>query len=110
MKGTHLGEFEELVLLTVAVLYDNAYGVAVQEEIRQRSGRKPSISTIHSTLHRLQQKGFVDSRYDGATHKRGGRRKLLFTVTMAGENAINNNRELREGLWKDIPKLAFRYN
>ena len=109
MKGTHLGEFEELVLLTVAVLFDEAYGVAVQREIKARSGRQVSISTIHSTLHRLLQKGFVDSRYDGATPKRGGRRKLLFRVTMAGEKALNTNRELRNTLWSDIPKLAFQF-
>ncbi len=108
MKGTHLGEFEELVLLTVAVLFDNAYGVAIQKEIKERSGRKVSISTVHSTLHRLQQKGFVDSRYDGATPKRGGRRKLLFTMTMAGEKALNSNRNLRNDLWKDIPDIAFK--
>lgn len=110
MKGTHLGEFEELVLLTVAVLYDEAYGVAVQQEIKERSGRQVSISTIHSTLHRLQKKGFVDSRYDGATPKRGGRRKLLFRVTMAGEKAIQTNRELRNKLWQDIPRIAFQFN
>ncbi len=110
MKGTYLGEFEELVLLTVAVLYDEAYGVAVQNEICQRSGRKVSISTIHSTLHRLHKKGFVDSRYDGATPKRGGRRKLLFRVTMAGEKALQTNRDLRNQLWKDIPNIAFQYN
>jgi len=57
MKGTHLGEFEELILLTVAVLYDNAYGVAVQKEINDRTGRTVTISTVHSALKRLEKKG-----------------------------------------------------
>ena len=107
MKGTQLGEFEELVLLTVAVLYDEAYGVAIREEIEKHCNRSPSISTIHSTLHRLEGKGFVVSRYDGATPKRGGRRKHLFRVTPAGEGALIQSREMRNNLWGLIPKLAF---
>lgn len=107
MKGTHLGEFEELVLLTVAVLYDNAYGVAVQEEITKRSGRKVTISTVHAALHRLEKKGFLKSRQGEATAKRGGRRKLLFRVTYAGEKALQKNRDLRNNLWDGIPDLAF---
>ena len=107
MKGTHLGEFEELVLLTVAVLYDNAYGVAVQKEIKDRSGRSVTISTVHAALKRLGQKGFVQSKYGGASPQRGGRRKLLFQVTLAGKKALKTSKELRNNLWKDIPELAF---
>lgn len=107
MKGTHLGEFEELVLLTVALLYDEAYGVAVQEEIAKRSGRNVTISTVHAALHRLDKKGFVKSRQGEATAKRGGRRKLLFTVTYAGEKALQKNRDLRNSLWDGISDIAF---
>lgn len=107
MKGTYLGEFEELVLLTVAFLYDNAYGVAVQEEIAKQSGRKVTISTVHAALHRLEKKGFAKSREGEATSKRGGRRKLLFTVTYAGEKALQKNRNLRNNLWDGISDLAF---
>ncbi len=109
MKGTHLGEFEELVLLIVAVLYDNAYGVAIQEEIARRSGRKVTISTVHSALHRLNKKGYVTSQYGEATAKRGGRRKLLFLVSPAGEKALSLSRSLRNDLWDAIPELAFKF-
>jgi len=109
MKGTHLGEFEEVVLLIVAVLYDNAYGVAIQEEIAKRSGRKVTISTVHSALHRLDKKGYATSRYGEATATRGGRRKLLFTVTPAGEKVLNQSRRLRNDLWDSIPELAFKF-
>ncbi|NRB48796.1 MAG: helix-turn-helix transcriptional regulator [Saprospiraceae bacterium] len=109
MKGTHLGEFEELVLLIVAVLFDNAYGIAVQEEIAKRSGRKVTISTVHSALHRLDKKGYVTSRYGEATATRGGRRKLLFTVTPAGEGVLHQSRKLRNDLWDSIPELAFKF-
>lgn len=109
MKGTHLGEFEELVLLIAAVLFDHAYGVAVQEEIAKRSGRKVTISTVHSALHRLEKKGFVKSRYGQATATRGGRRKLLFTLTPAGEKALSQSRKLRNELWDSIPDIAFKF-
>ena len=107
MKGTNLGEFEELVLLMIAVLFDNAYGVAIQNELQSRCNRSATISTIHSTLQRLEKKGFVVSRYDGATAERGGRRKHLFRVTTAGEKALTEAREMRNQLWNDIPNIAF---
>ena len=107
MKGTHLGEFEELVLLTVAVLYNNAYGVAVQKEIKNRSGRGVTISTVHAALKRLEQKGFAQSQYGDAVPERGGRRKLLFQVTTEGQKALELSRSLRNSLWDDIPSIAF---
>jgi PadR family transcriptional regulator, regulatory protein PadR len=107
MKGTNLGELEELVLLVVGVLFDEAYGVAIQEELVQRCERKATLSTIHVALHRLEEKGFLESRLDGATNERGGRRKLLFRVTKSGQKALTNAREMRNELWKAIPKTAF---
>jgi DNA-binding PadR family transcriptional regulator len=107
MKGTNLGELEELVLLVVGVLFDEAYGVAIQEELVQRCDRKATLSTIHVALHRLEEKGFLESRLDGATNERGGRRKLLFRVTKSGQKALTNAREMRNELWKAIPKTAF---
>lgn len=107
MKRTQIGELEELILLIVAALYDNAYGVAVMKEVEKQTGRKITISTVHAVLKRLEEKGFCESRYDGATSERGGRRKHLFRVTTAGEKALNESREIRNSLWKAIPKVAF---
>lgn len=107
MKGTNLGELEELVLLVVGVLFDEAYGVAIQEELLNRCERKATLSTIHVALHRLEEKGFLESRLDGATNERGGRRKLLFRVTKSGQKALAHAREMRNELWKAIPKTAF---
>ncbi|MEM6633364.1 MAG: PadR family transcriptional regulator [Bacteroidota bacterium] len=106
MKGTHLGEFEELVLLVVGVLYDQAYGIAIQDAIKSKCKRSVSLSTVHSTLHRLEKKGFLISRYDGATPKRGGRRKHLFRVSVAGERALVKSRNQRNELWQSIPNMA----
>ncbi|MEQ8472662.1 MAG: PadR family transcriptional regulator [Marinoscillum sp.] len=107
MKGTQLGELEEIILLTVGALYDEAYGIAVMKEVEHRTGRKITISTVHAALKRLEEKGFCESRYDGATHERGGRRKHLFRVTASGEKALHQSREIRNGLWNAIPNIAF---
>ena len=108
MRKTYLGELEEIVLLMVALLYDQAYGVAVTDAIGHQTGRSISISAIHATLHRLENKGFVKSDMAGATAERGGRRKRFFTVTPAGSSALHAIREVREQLWKQIPAKALR--
>lgn len=105
MRGTSLGEFEEIVLLTVAILNNDAYGLAIKDEIENRVGRKVTISTIHSTLNRLEKKGFLSSHLGGATQKRGGRNKRLFEVTSYGKKAINEAKELRNGMWQAIPSV-----
>lgn len=109
MKGTNLGEFEELVLLVVAALFDNAYGVAIQEELKNKLNRKATISTIHSTLQRLESKGFLVSQYGGSTDKRGGRRKHLFRVTKSGKHALEIARDTRSSLWDSISEPAFNW-
>ena len=109
MKGSNLGEFEELVLLSVGILFDNAYGVTIQQELLNRCNRKATLSTIHVALHRLEEKGFLESRFDGATNERGGRRKLLFRVTKAGKVALQNSIEVRISMWQAIPKNALGF-
>lgn len=109
MKGTHLGELEELILLAVAILFDDAYGIAIQNEISHRTNRSITISTVHAALKRLEDKGFLNSRYDGATPERGGRRKHLFRVTAAGEKALKTSWNIRNSMWGAIPKLAFAH-
>lgn len=108
MKGTSLGEFEELCLLAVALLQEDAYGVAVKQEIEGRTRRKSTISTIHSTLIRLEKKGFLKSRMGGATDERGGRAKRIFEITAFGKKAINEARNLRNNMWEDIPQLLWK--
>lgn len=108
MKGIELGEFEEIVLLTVALLYDDAYSVAVLEEIERRMDRSMNIGSVHRTLQRLEEKGFINSRFGDATTERGGRRKRLFTLSPAGERVLIDARNLRHELWAAIPKNALQ--
>jgi len=105
MKGTYLGEFEEIVLLTIGVLQEEAYGVAIKLEIEQRTSRTPSIGALHSALSRLEDKGFIKSREGGATKSRGGRRKRFYTITSAGESTLIKANELRNELFKLIPNF-----
>lgn len=108
MKGNHLGEFEELVLLSVGMLYDEAYGVRVQEALAQEAGREASISAVHATLYRLEKKGLLRSEMGDPTPERGGRRKRLFRVTGAGEQALRETRALRDKLWGLLLDPALR--
>ena len=103
MRRTYLGEFEEIVLLMVAVLDGEAYGVTISQEIERAMGRLVTFGTVHNTLIRLEEKGFVRSELGGATTQRGGRRKRLFRITVLGSRAIREIREVRDELWKQIP-------
>ena len=108
MKGTHLGEFEEIVLLTVGILYEDAYGLAITDEIEQRTGRNITISSVHKALNRLESKGFLTSRMGGATEERGGRQKRLFSITAYGKKALNDARDLRNNMYEAIPKVIWQ--
>ncbi|MFD2573029.1 PadR family transcriptional regulator [Spirosoma soli] len=107
MGRSYLGEFEELVLLAVAVLEGQAYGVTIATELKQRTSRTISLSGVHIALYRLEEKGFVRSELGGATAARGGRRKRLFTITAAGKQTLGEMREVRNELWNAIPKPSW---
>jgi DNA-binding PadR family transcriptional regulator len=109
MRRTSLGEFEEIVLLTIAILGDDAYGIRIMEEIKEQTGRALSISAIHATLQRLEDKGFVHSFMGGATAERGGRRKRFFTVNKAGSHILHEIRQQRQQLWQRVPDGVLRW-
>ena len=102
MRRSDLGEFEEIVLLTVAVLTPRAYSVVIAEELEQQTGKTVTTGAVHAALQRLEKKGLVNSEMGEATPERGGRRKRLFTVTVAGSNILHQVKEVRENLWSRI--------
>lgn len=108
MKGSYLGEFEELVLLLVAVMNDDAYGLAIKDQFEAQTGRTAAIGAVHSALNRLEEKGFVESKLADATAERGGRRKRIFAVTAAGKSALETSRALRNNLWEQIPDVSWK--
>ena len=102
-----LGEFEELVLLMVAAFHDQAYGVLILENLEQKLGKKINISAIHVALKRMENKGFVKSRYGGITKERGGRRKKFYVITALGKRVLDNQYALRTSIYQQIPKISF---
>lgn len=98
MKG-YLGEFEELVLLTIANLREEAYGVAIMEDINTRANRKLSIGALHSTITRLEEKGYITSYMGEHTPERGGRRKRYFQLTQTAVSMLMEMKSLRDQLW-----------
>jgi len=107
MEGTYLGTFEEIVLLAVCVLGEDAYGVSVTDEITGQAGRPVHLSAVHTALYRLEEKGLLQSGLGGATPCRGGRRKRLYGVTSAGRIALREARTLHESFWRRIPALGW---
>ena len=108
MKGTNLGEFEELVLLTIAALVNDAYSVGICDELTKRTGRSVKLGVVHAVLNRLEEKGFVKSKLGESTSVRGGKRKRYYSVTNAGKAALIKAKEVRDELWSIIPEIAIK--
>ena len=108
MKRYQLGEFEEVVILTVAILNNEAYSVAIKNEIESRLSRTVSMGALHTALVRLEDKGYLKS-FDGeATEERAGRPKKYFQITALGKKAMAYSKETREELWRAIPKVVLK--
>lgn len=102
MKKTKLGEFEELVLLTVIVLKEYAYGVEIKRELEERLNETLSVGSIQSALKRMEQKGFLKSEFGEATAVRGGKRKRIYTATPLAVQTLEEIKEVRTQLWASI--------
>src|SRR5262245_33501849 len=108
MKGTNLGEFEELVLLTVAALVSEAYSVAICDDLEKRTGRTVKLGVVHAVLNRLEEKGLAKSRLGEDTSARGGKRKRYYTVTSAGKASLQKAKAVRDQLWNVIPEMNLK--
>ena len=107
MKNYQLGEFEEIVLLTVGILNNVAYSVSIKDEIEARLSRGVSMGALHTALKRLEDKGYLKSFAGEATEERAGRPKRYFEITALGKKAMAYAKETREQLWKAIPKTVW---
>lgn len=83
-----LGEFEQLVLLAILRLGENAYGVTIRNEITQCTGREPAPGALYTALDRMERKGLVQTRLGDPTPQRGGRAKRYIKVTKRGRAAV----------------------
>ncbi|GHE61735.1 MULTISPECIES: PadR family transcriptional regulator [Roseivirga] len=102
-KGNYIGELEELILLLVGILRDEAYAVSVLKEMKEQTGRELNISAIHAVLNRLEDKGWLYSDMGGATEERGGRRKRYYHLTAAGKAMLDEVKHQRDQLYKQLP-------
>jgi DNA-binding PadR family transcriptional regulator len=109
MKKYQLGEFEEIVLLTIGILYKEAYGVSIKKEIETRLSRNVSMGAMHTALVRLEDKGYTKSIDGEPTEERLGRPRKYFQITALGKRAMAYSKETREELWRAIPKVVLDF-
>ena len=108
MGKEHLGEFEELVLLMIIMLKDDAYGLAIRHALKDHANRTVTIGAVHGTVNRLEKKGYIESQMGGGSDNRGGRRKRLFTITNTGKTILEKSRDEKVALWSKIPELSIQ--
>ena len=106
MKKYQLGEFEEIVILTIAILYKEAYGVAIKQEIETRLSRNVSMGAMHTALVRLEDKGYIKSYKGEETDERMGRPRRYYQITALGKKAMEYSKDTRNELWRAIPKVS----
>ncbi len=104
----NLGEFEEIVLLLVAAQHDQAYGLSITNAIERDLRRSVTLSSVHTALYRLEEKGYVKSMMGDPTAERGGRRKRIFVISEAGKKAVLAARSARLQLWESIPSSVMK--
>lgn len=102
MLPDHLGEFEQVVLLSVFRLGDKAYGVPIREEIETRAKRKVTIGALYATLDRLEAKGYLCSWLADPTSRRGGRSKRYFKLLPDGERALADYKAMLDRMWLGV--------
>jgi PadR family transcriptional regulator PadR len=102
MPKDNLGEFEQVVLLSVLRLGEGAYGVPIRREIERRAGREITVGALYATLDRLEAKGYLDSWYADPTPQRGGRSKRYFQLQPAGLQALTEHKSMLDRIWRGI--------
>ena len=110
MKKYQLGEFEEIVILTIGILNNRAYSVSIKDEIESRLARSVSFGALHTALKRLEDKGYLKSFAGESTDERAGRPRQYFEITALGKKAMRHTKDTRDELWKAIPKTVWQAN
>ncbi|WP_420386199.1 PadR family transcriptional regulator [Roseivirga sp.] len=104
-----IGEFEEIVLLFVAAQHEEAYGLSVTKAIEKELDRSVTMSSVHTALYRLEEKGLVESKIGDAEGNRRGRRKRIFVITAQGKQALVEARDARMRVWNMIPDYVMKF-
>ncbi len=99
---------EELILLSIWKLKDNAYGVTIRENFKQVTGKALNYGSLYNTLYLFVRRGFIESRESRPVAKKGGRRKLLYSLTTEGKQALRDAQKIQKKAWVDVPEFAFK--
>src|SRR5580704_11068792 len=102
MPPINLGEFEQIVLLAVLRLGEDAYGVPIRAEIEKRAGRHVTVGALYATLDRLEAKGLIHSWFADPTPQRGGRSKRYFKLLPKGVAALSESRNMFNRMWQGV--------
>jgi len=105
-RREHLGEFEQIVLLAILRLGEEAYGVPIRQDIERRTGRALTVGALYRTLERLEEKGYVASAFSDPTPERGGRSKRYFRIKPQGLRALRTSREALTAMWEGLERLV----
>jgi PadR family transcriptional regulator PadR len=98
---------EELTLLSIWKLKDNAYGVTIRENFKKITGKTLNYGSLYNTLYLLVRRGFVESRESEPLSRQGGRRKVLYSLTREGDKALSNAQRVHKLAWDDVPDYVF---
>jgi PadR family transcriptional regulator PadR len=107
-RREYLGEFEQIVLLAILRLGDEAYGVPIRLDIERRTGRALTVGALYRTLDRLEDKGYVSSAFSDPTPERGGRSKRYFKVTPLGLRNLRTSRQALSAMWEGLEPMVLR--
>jgi PadR family transcriptional regulator, regulatory protein PadR len=107
-RREHLGEFEQIVLLAVLRLGEDAYGVPIRAEIERRTGRSLTVGALYRTLDRLENKGYATSWFSDPTPERGGRSKRYFSVRPLGLRTLRASRDALSAMWEGLEPQGTR--
>jgi DNA-binding PadR family transcriptional regulator len=108
MSQDYLGEFEQMVLLSIMRLGDEAYGLAIRRELEAVAGRRPSTGALYTTLDRMEKKGLLQSSAGESSPERGGRPRQYVALTEAGQRALVQSRSTLMALWDGLEKALDR--
>ena len=103
---TLLSRTEEILLLAIWRLQDQAYGIPIRQEVSKVTGYTSAIGAIYAPLHRLEKKGYVTTHHGPPTPERGGRSKVIYELSPKGKQALLKIRQVHDELWMGIPVLG----
>jgi len=102
-----ISKAEEMVLLAILRLGDNAYGVSIRRQIHRDAGKDYTYGTLYGLLRQMERKGYIRKQKGEPLPKKGGRSKSYFTLTPVGARALKEAMELHERMWKDVDEFSF---